>query len=234
TDQLSPGLLSGGSKVVIRGLYSIDKLSWIGRTTLFLVFIIAGYFVWRVGPSVLIFPLIGIGSAVAYSCPPLRLSYHPIIGEWLCAFPAVSACGVGTFYVLTTTLQPTIIVAGGINALLAMGLLMHNHISDVGSDLQANPQKLTTVALVGNTLGMKKTPLVATAYFLLALLLGIVGVCFFHSIFWITVPAALGCIIATLTTAPENIKSITNREYFIYWLIIGDAVIKTLLLFYWR
>jgi 1,4-dihydroxy-2-naphthoate octaprenyltransferase len=232
TDQVSAGILSGGSGVVKRGEYSVEKLAWMGRITLYLVLILTGYFLWSVGPPVLLIIGIAVWAAIAYSCPPLRLSYRPLLGEWLCAFPAVSLCAVGTFYVLTGNLQPIIIIAGGINSLLAMGLLMHHHISDVKSDLQANPRKLTTVALVGNTLGMRKTPLVAMTYFLLALLMGVVGGWFFHSIFWITVPAALGCIIATLTTAPENIKSITNREYFIYWLIIGDAVIKTLLLFY--
>jgi 1,4-dihydroxy-2-naphthoate octaprenyltransferase len=228
TDQVSAGILSGGSGVVKRGEYSVEKLAWMGRITLYLVLILTGYFLWSVGPPVLLIIGIAVWAAIAYSCPPLRLSYRPLLGEWLCAFPAVSLCAVGTFYVLTGNLQPIIIIAGGINSLLAMGLLMHHHISDVKSDLQANPQKLTTVALVGSYLGMERTPLVELAYFFLALLTGVTGGIFFHPVFWVTVPAALGCIAVALTTDPEDIMSITRREYLIYWLIVSDAVIKTI------
>jgi 1,4-dihydroxy-2-naphthoate octaprenyltransferase len=231
TDQLSPGILSGGSGVIARGQYSIQKLSWIGKTAILLALVAAGYFVMKVGILVLIFPIIGMGAAVAYSCPPFKLSYHPLAGEWLCAFPAVTACAAGTFYVLTGNIQPVVLISGGINALLAMGLLMHHHISDVSSDLQAIPQKLTTTALVGITLGMKKTPLAAAAYFLLALLGGLAGGLFFQHIFWITVPTALGCIAASLTADTESIMSITRGEYCIYLLIIGDAIFKTAWLF---
>jgi 1,4-dihydroxy-2-naphthoate octaprenyltransferase len=228
TDQQSPGILSGGSGVVAQGQYSPGDLLWVGRAALLLVLLIAGYFLWCFGPTILIFLAVAVWSALAYSCAPLRLAYHPLTGEWLCAFPAVFASVVGTFYVLTGTLKPVVLVAGGIHALLAIGLLMHHHISDISSDLQATPCKLTTVALVGSTLGMQSTPLVELLYFLLALLLGVVGGIFFHPVFWITVPAALGCMAAALTTIPEDIISITNKEYLLYWLIISDAVVKML------
>jgi hypothetical protein len=109
-----------------------------------------------------------------------------------------------------------------------MGLLMHHHISDVSGDLQANPRKLTTVALAASSLGMGKTPLVEVVYFFLALIIGIAGANFSHPVFWVTVPAACGCIAAALATDPEDIMSITHREYLIYGLIAGDAVIKTI------
>ncbi|HZK86561.1 MAG TPA: prenyltransferase [Syntrophomonas sp.] len=228
TDQQSPGILSGGSGVVAQGQYSPGDLLWVGRAALLLVLLIAGYFLWRFGPTIMILLAVAVWSALAYSCAPLRLAYHPLTGEWLCAFPAVFASVVGTFYVLTGTLKPVVLVAGGIHALLAIGLLMHHHISDISSDLQATPCKLTTVALVGSTLGMQSTPLVELLYFLLALLLGVVGGIFFHPVFWITVPTALGCMAAALTTIPEDIISITNKEYLLYWLIISDAVVKML------
>jgi len=233
TDQLSPGILSGGSGVILNKQYRIEELSWIGKAALLLAFSEAFYFLWRVGPPFLIILAVAVWSAIAYSCAPFRLAYHPLTGEWLCAVPAVFTCAAGTFYVLTGTLQPVVLIAGIIHALLAIGLLMHHHISDISSDLQAVPPKLTTVALVGITLGTRKTPLVELVYFLLALLMAVVGGIFFHPVFWITVPAALGCMGAALTTLPEDIMSITNKEYLLYWLIIGDAVTKAFLLFYW-
>ena len=88
-------------------------------------------------------------------------------------------------------------------------------------------------SLVGSTLGIKSTPLVALLYFLLALLLGGLGIIFSHPVFWITVLSALGCMAAVLATNPEDITSVTNKEYLLYWLIIGDAVVKMLWLLTW-
>lgn len=232
TDQLSPGILSGGSGVIRRKQYNIDELSGIARAGLLLTLIVSGYFVWTVGPSILIIPGIAVWSAIAYSCTPFRFSYYPLTGEWLCGFPAVFSGTVGTFYVLTRTIEPAPLIAGGIHALLAIGLLMHHHISDIHSDLQAVPRKLTTVAWVSLMTGIKATPLVELFYFLLALIAGAAGGLYYHPVLWITVPAALGCIGTALTTNPEDIISITRQEYLLYCLIIGDALAKTTWLFY--
>lgn len=231
TDPLSPGVLSGGSKVITQSYYRLEELSWIGRIALLLVLIMSTYFLWRFGLSVLILFAVGIWSAITYTCPPLRLSYHPLTGEWLCAFPAILGCTAGTFYVLTGTVHPTAVIGGAIHALLAMGLLMHHHLSDISSDLQATPRKLTTVALTTITLGITKAPLVELVYFLHALIMGVVGALLYHPVFWITIPTTLGCMKVALTTHPEDILSITNQEYLLYWLIIGDAVCKTVFLF---
>lgn len=233
TDQLSPRILSGGSGVVAHGQYTLEELSAIGKAALLMACIIAFYFIWQAGLPVLILLAMAFWSAIAYSCAPLRLSYHPLAGEWLCGFPAVCGCAVGTFYVLTHSFNGIVLLAGSIHALLSIGLLMHHHLSDISSDLQSTPLKLTTVALVGITLGMAKTPLVEFVYFLLALSAGVAGALFFHPVFWVTVLAALGCIGVALTTDPKDIISITTQEYLLYGLIIGNAVIKTSLLFYW-
>jgi len=139
---------------------------------------------------------------------------------------------MGTFYVLTGAVFPVAVIGGASHALLAMGLLMHHHLSDISSDLQATPRKLTTVALVAITLGIGKAPLVELVYFLLALVIGVAGALLFHPVFWITMPITLGCMWVALTTHPEDIWSITNREYKLYALIISDAVAKAIFLLY--
>ncbi len=234
TDQLSPGILSGGSHVIPRSLYTLEQLSFISKTALLLSCIITIYFVRQSGPIILVLLALALWSAIAYSCPPFRLAYHPLAGEWLCGFPAVAGCAVGTFYVLTHTLNGTVFIAGAIHGLFAIGLLMHHHISDITGDLASSPRKLTTVALAELTLGNTKTPLVAIAYFLLAFITGIAGALYFHPVFWVTVPAALGCIGTALFTDPKNIQNITASEYLIYAFIICDAVAKTVLLFRWQ
>jgi len=232
TDPSSPGVLSGGSKVIAQSFYRLEELSRVGIIALMLVLLMATYFLWKFGPSVLILFAIGIWSAIAYTCPPFRFAYYPLIGEWLCAFPAVLACSAGTFYVLTGTIYPVVVIGGAIHALLAMGLLMHHHLSDISSDLLAAPRKLTTVAWVAVTLGLNRAPLVEGVYFLIALIIGVAGALLFHPVFWITIPFTLGCMRAALITHPEDIISITNQEYLLYWLIIGDAVTKAVFLFY--
>ena len=84
------------------------------------------------------------------------------------SFPAVLGCAIRTFYVLTNTVNETLLIASTIQALLASGLFMHHHLRDISSHLQATPRKLTTVALVASTLGVGKTPVVEFVYFLLA------------------------------------------------------------------
>lgn len=230
TDQYSPGILSGGSGVISRGLYNTEQLATFGKNAVSLALIIAFVFLWRVGPGILFFLALALWSALAYTCPPLRLSYYPLTGEWLCGFPAVLACAVGTFYVLTGTIHPVVLVAGGIHSLLAIGLLMHHHLADIVGDLAASPRKLTTVALAALALGTNRSQLVGVAYFVLALVTGVIGGLFFHPVFWVTIPYALACAYVTLTTRPGNICDITVKEYCLYWLIIGDAVTKTVLL----
>lgn len=226
-DQLSPGILSGGSGVVARKQFNLEELSWVGKIALMTACMIGVYFIWQGGLPVLIVLAVGFWSAIAYSCPPLRLAYLPLAGEWLCGFPAVFGAAVGTFYVLTYTVQGIVLIAAAIHALLAIGLLMHHHLSDISSDLRSIPRKLTTVALAAITMGISKTPLIESFYFLLALLLGLAGTIWFHPVFIITIPVSIACIAAALTTIPDDIMSITAHEYLLYGLIIGDAVVKT-------
>lgn len=232
TDPLSPGILSGGTGVIARSQFTLRELSLIGKSSLMMAFLIAGYFAYRIGPSILLFLAIAFWAATAYSIPPLRLAYRPFAGEWLCGFPAVAGCAVGTFYVLGGTINGLVLNAGAIHALLAIGLLMHHHLSDISSDLQAVPQKITTVALISLKLGLRKTPWVESAYFLMALVLGVLGGILFHPVFWVTVVTALGCVAVAFTTDPEDMVGLAQRQYLIYGWIIGDAVIKTGLLFY--
>lgn len=234
TDQLSPGILSGGSGVIAHKQFTLDELSLVGKAAILIASWIAFYFIWQIGPAILILLAIAFWAAIAYSCAPFRLAYHPLVGEWLCGFPAVLGCAVGTFYVLTHSVTSIILVAGTIHALLAIGLLMHHHLSDISSDLQSTPRKLTTVAWVGISLGMAKTTWVEFVYFFLALLMGVIGILFFHPVFGITIPVALGCMAVALTTLPEDISNITAKEFLLYGLIIGDAVAKTVFLFFWR
>jgi 1,4-dihydroxy-2-naphthoate octaprenyltransferase len=227
TDRDSPGILSGGSGIVADGTFDTDGLSMVGKNAIMLTIVIGTLFWWRIGWGVIPFLAIAIWSATAYTCPPLRLSYRPLVGEWLCAFPAVAACAVGTFYVLTGTIQPAVLAAGAIHGLLAIGLLMHHHLSDIPADLRAQPPKMTTVAAAGCMLSIKQSHLVGVVYFTLALLTGVAAGLYLHPVLLITVPFALACAWLELGTNPLNVDDITHKEYLLYWLVFGDAAVKT-------
>ena len=76
TDPLSPGVLSGGSKVIAQSLYRLEELSGIARSALLLVLIISTYFWWNFGPSVLIFFCRGylVRDYLYLSSPPVFVS----------------------------------------------------------------------------------------------------------------------------------------------------------------
>ncbi len=146
TDPASPGRLSGGSKAVPRGLLGPGQLAWTGLAAVAAGALPALHFTWRTGPGALILWLIAAWAAGSYSLPPLRLSYRPLLGEWLAAWPAVVAATAGTFYLLTGGLLGPVVVAGAVHGLFCLAWLMQHHLADIPADLAANPVKLTTPA----------------------------------------------------------------------------------------
>ena len=67
---------------------------------------------------------------------PLTPILPPIGWRMVMRLSAVAACA-GYFYVLTEP-QPAVLAAGAIHGLLAIGLLMHHHLSDIPADLRPN------------------------------------------------------------------------------------------------
>jgi 1,4-dihydroxy-2-naphthoate polyprenyltransferase len=145
TDHYTNGILSGGSGVLTSQFFSRHTLKIVAITSL-LVALISDGLLFRTGSMVLaIVLLIGIWGAVAYSAPPLRLSYTPFIGEWLCAFFSIVSLSLApallTFHHLPMWAWQNAIMHG----LWSLSWLMFHHISDVDADLKAVPKKNTTV-----------------------------------------------------------------------------------------
>src|SRR5690625_2233595 len=94
TDEKSPAVLSGGSRVIQKNFLSPETVFNLGKWVTISLLIIAlisvlfGYF------EITILILVGVWAAVSYSLPPLQLSYRPFIGEWLSMFPAVFFIGI--------------------------------------------------------------------------------------------------------------------------------------------
>ncbi|HHW15607.1 MAG TPA: prenyltransferase, partial [Firmicutes bacterium] len=146
TDPANLAPLSGGSKAVHRRLLGAGHLTWTAATAVAAAGLIALHFTLHRGLAALRLWLIAVWAAAAYSLPPLRLAYRPLAGEWLCAWPAVVAGAVGTFYLLTGTLTLPVLAAGALHGLFCLAWLMQHHLADVPADLAAHPAKLTTPA----------------------------------------------------------------------------------------
>ena len=94
TDEYSPAILSGGSRVIQKGIMSLDSLRQLGKWLTIALLIIAILLALFAQYELAILLLIGIWSAASYSIPPLRLSYRPFLGEWLSLFPAILFLGL--------------------------------------------------------------------------------------------------------------------------------------------
>lgn len=246
TDQASPGRLSGGSRVVPRGLLGAAHLTWTGWGAVAICAAIAGYFTWRVGGGALLLWVIGAWAATAYSLPPLRLSYHPLAGEWLAAWPAILAGATGTFYLLTGRLSGVVFLAGALHGLFCLAWLMQHHLADIPADLAAMPPKLTTPAWLyrrGSHLvqrGAREhaaalSRLPGMAYFSLAAIGSAVAAALpqVGRAFW--APAVLGTIGVFLASRSrlEDVDDLTRGELAMILLSLLEAAAVALGLWRW-
>ncbi|TEB10727.1 prenyltransferase [Pelotomaculum propionicicum] len=212
TDKLSPGILSGGAGVIEDGLLDERKLRLAALAGILLPLMASLYFNSLRGYYVLFFLLAGLWSSLAYSIPPFRLAYRPLMGEWLALFPGFLACTTGSFYILTGALNWQVVTAGTIHGLLTLGWIMQHHLPDIGADLMATPAKITTPAFVYKKWGPDAVRLVPAVYFFLAALAGAAGGFFFKTIFYLAIVPSLLCAYLSVTTDPFCVKSITIRE----------------------
>ncbi|MGE5577035.1 MAG: prenyltransferase [Syntrophothermus sp.] len=229
TDRLSPGILSGGTKVIPRGVFTVQTLIWIGTATLFMGLGIGFYFVMVGGPLVWLFIATGVWAAVGYTMPPLRLAYRPFLGEWAAAWPAMVACTVGAFYILTRALTWPALLAGAIQATFCVGWLMQHHLPDIEADLRASPAKITTVALIRRRWGIPQTRWAAAIYFTVAALLGLAGALAGEPVFLVSTLLGVPAVALALLTNPESVPDITNKQLGMIRLTVAHAILLTAL-----
>ena len=227
TDISSPGVLSGGSKAVHLGLVSLAELPWIAWISLAATILVGAYVAIMTGPWVWLYLLIGIWAAIAYSLPPLRLSYRPLLGEWLCAWPALLASSSCVYYIVTGRMSTRALLAGALHGIFCLGWLMEHHISDAFADLAATPPKLTTVAYVADRWGARAIPLVPSLYFLFALPIAVF--LFRHDPAFpkkvlVSAVATLASVAIAKDTDPYSISDITRRERYLIAITFVHAV----------
>lgn len=211
TDQTSPGILSGGSKALTLNLLTCSQVLGLGKISIFAVLLLTIYLFLNYDPLILIFPAAGIWAALAYTCPPLRLAYKPLLGEWLAAWPAMVACTLGTNFLLAGNISNLAWWVGCLHATLSIAWLMQHHLPDITADLAALPAKYTTVAYIQQRWGWRYTVLPAACYFIIAIIAAIFAVSFHPGFLFSIVAGILGLRLA-LATNPQDIQDITQKQ----------------------
>lgn len=227
TDQLSNGILSGGSKVIPNGIFTREDLHLIATRSIVVLCGIAFYFLMKVGPAVMIFLLLGLWASLAYSCEPLKLAYRPLLGEWLCAWPAMVACTVGTSFILSNGrwfLQSLFL--GMLHATFSITWLMMHHVPDMDADLRGRPQKWTTVAYLKAKRGWTGVSWIMQAYLGTALGLAMLNSLYLQKMQIIIVSGSLIAVIlyAIRNTRWMEVEAVTRTEIWTIIITMANVV----------
>jgi 1,4-dihydroxy-2-naphthoate octaprenyltransferase len=224
TDASSPGVLSGGTKVIPLKIFTPIALKRIGTGSAAFALVFALILAGRERPGIWICFAIGVWAALFYTLPPFKLAYRPFLGEWTAAWPGVTAVGAGSYYLAAGQLSTLAFLASGIHGLLALGWLMQHHLSDIEADLSAKPVKLTTPAYVHRMLGQRWAPAVPAFYYLLAMFASARSAAYSY-IFFFPLAAALICASVSVKTNTGDINDITSREITTGVIIIINSVL---------
>lgn len=224
TDAHSPAILSGGSRIIQKGLIKPQNVWKLGKWLAFILLIIGGLLaiIGRYELTILI--VIGVWGAVSYSLPSIRLSYFPFLGEWLSLFPAMFFLGLAAPWIIIESIPIWAIQNAMINALICMGWVMVHHIPDLEADRQAVPMKQTSVVWFANRFGIKHARFPAFLYILMA------GLC----LIWVSLDRTLAAILCAiliffsllliLKMNPNNLEQVTNYEKILLLIAIMIAV----------
>lgn len=224
TDQHSPALLSGGSRVIQTGVMSVGQLRKIG-SILTMSLVILSVLLAVVGQMELaILIVVGIWGAASYSLRPFRFAYVPLAGEWLSLFPSMLLLGLAAPWLMLETIPAWGWQNAFINALWCMSWVMVHHIPDMEADRKASPVKRTSVVWSADIFGMRGARYPAILYLVL------IGV--FALLMMLTRPAA-GIVVITLVAYgiylivkmdPSDPEAVTSAEKKLLLLAMATAV----------
>ncbi len=222
TDRQADEYLSGGSGVLRLGIFTVSELGVVAALSLLLVFGV----VWASAapPGIWFLLAVGLWGAVAYSCRPWRLSYRPWLGEWLAAFPAITACGLAAYQALASQLELRVIVGAVLHGLLCVSWLMQHHLPDWQRDLQANPPKLTTIAWLAQRVGLPRARGLVVFYFLLTSLAAALGTLVSSRFIWTALIALAGAWFAFAQDVFDR-RQVAVRELQMVGLSLLNALL---------
>lgn len=168
TDEHSPAILSGGSRVLQTNAMSLKSLWLVGKwlTIALMGIAVLCFILGYIKVGVLL--LIGVWAAASYSLPPLSLSYKPFLGEWLSLFPSIFLLGLGGAWLALGTIPEWALQNAFINAMICLAWVMVHHIPDREADMQASPEKRTTVVWFTRKFGSPYAHMPAVCYLVIS------------------------------------------------------------------
>lgn len=224
TDAKSPAILSGGSRVIQKGMLRPKTVLQIGKWLAIFLFTIAVVMATFGRYDIAILMIIGIWAAVSYSLPPLQLSYRPFLGEWLSLFPSIFFIGVAGPWIMIGTIPVWAMQNAVINALVCMAWVMVHHIPDIDADRMATPIKRTSVVWFVGKLGLNWARFPAFLYLFMA---GLVTIWLFPERVWAGL-IVLGLLsfglFLVIKINPKNDQQVTNNEKLLLLLAMIIAI----------
>lgn len=213
TDENSPGLLSGGSRVLQTGKMSVQMLIQLGIIISIFLLLMTSMFVFLGYTKFAILTLVGIWGAGSYSLKPFQFAYYPFVGESLSLFPSMLFLGIAAPWILLEEIPIWAWQNALINAIWCMAWVMVHHIPDRHADRKAEPIKRTSVVWAEDKFGKQGIKFPALLYF--SLIGGIL-------LFWIALTRPLGTIGAGMILIysiyliikmdVEDVEEVTNVE----------------------
>ncbi|WP_018924372.1 prenyltransferase [Salsuginibacillus kocurii] len=224
TDEHSPAILSGGSRVIQKGMITLPVLWFIGKWLAIVLLIIACLLALLSYYTLGFLLVVGVWAAASYSLPPLRLSYRPFLGEWCSLFPSILFLGVAGPWLILGEIPLWAAQNAVINTFFCLAWVMVHHVPDLEADKQAVPTKRTSVVWFADTFGLFYARLPALLY------LAAGGICIFwlgFDRFWATVTLTLTISIALLLVMKMNIEDhqqVSSYEKIMLLLAMITAV----------
>ncbi len=218
-------LLSGGSKVLNRGLLTVRELWIVFAVSSALIWILSLYLFATRSWTLIAFVLPGYLAGIAYTMPPIRTAYRPFAGELAGGFLGVLLCALGGYYVQTLTLSPAAWIAAVGYACVCVAMLLMHHYLDVETDLAATPPKRTTIAFLGRERGQAYTVAYAVSALLAFAILSL-----WSPLFLPAVPFASLALFAHARTRPADPDSVTKNELAVIQLGIATGLAASLAL----
>ncbi|MGI0148338.1 MAG: prenyltransferase [Thermoplasmata archaeon] len=220
TDQADvPRALSGGSKVLNRGLLTTRELWVVFAVSSVLVWTLSSYLALARSWTILVFVVPGYLSGLFYTLPPVRTAYRPFAGELSGGFLGVLLCVLGGYYVQTLAISAAALVASVAYACVCVAMLQMHHYLDVEADLAATPPKRTTIAHLGRRIGKAYT-----VFYAVAALAGFAVLAVQSPLFWAAVPFAAAALVAHIRTRPADAASVTKNELAVIQLGIATGL----------
>ncbi len=221
----SPRVLSGGSKVIGRGLLTPAQLRVMGFAGATLATAIGVVLASQRGWWLLIPGLAGMVGAAVYSLPPLRGAYRPVTGEgiavmcgWICLF--------GADAVQRGDASPLAALVALHWVLACMTMLMLHHIPDREADLAASPPKRTTVARFAT-----HPHWYAAAWPIAGAIVGAGIAATTLPELWPSVIGALLAAASALVARPDDLASVTRSEILSVLVVMVGGLVSAALMY---